>query len=320
MTFFGTIPSISPICKCISLKSKKRKEAFELLKKIESFVNPIMSRRGWKVGVLAEFFPKNGTLLGLNVNKGSKIYIRLRTCDDENIFYPLDYLIEIMLHELAHNVHGPHDAKFYGMIFLNSEFTHSLCFDHSQDGFYSQGYRLDNYVSHDNSYFKKRVLDSKQSNTLTGCHELRLGGNENIQNKPLRDLIRDAAEKRIKNLKWCGSELSITIEDNEIFEEYEEQIPFKKLLKTNSNLNNPLPEKKTIMSEYESCYKTTIPEKSWSSSFTFKNNENYLECGSCLLEHSSNASKFNTEWECIICSYVNQKHQFSCEFCNTIKT
>lgn len=37
-----------------------------------------MEKRRWRVGKLAEFFPDNGGLLGLNVNRGQKILIRLR--------------------------------------------------------------------------------------------------------------------------------------------------------------------------------------------------------------------------------------------------
>ncbi|KAG5440786.1 hypothetical protein PCK2_000222, partial [Pneumocystis canis] len=203
---------------------------------------------------------------------------------------------------------------------LNSEFIQLLCFSYFENGFYSQSHGLDHYISHDNPYFKKHHVSSgKQSNTPISCHGFRLGENGNTENKPLRDLIRDATEKRIKNLKWSESESSIIIEDSEIPVECKERIPFTTLL-TNSNLNNFLSEKQITTSEYKSVYVDVIPEKLWfCSSCTFENHVNHLQCQLCLLERPSNTSKFNTEWECIICSYVNQKHQFSCEFCNTIK-
>jgi hypothetical protein len=44
-------------------------------------VNPLLQKRGWRVKLLCEFFPKNAGLLGMNVNRGSKILLRLRPAD-----------------------------------------------------------------------------------------------------------------------------------------------------------------------------------------------------------------------------------------------
>lgn len=42
-------------------------------------VRGVLRNRGWKVGAVTEFYPKNANLLGLNVNRGHLIKIRLRT-------------------------------------------------------------------------------------------------------------------------------------------------------------------------------------------------------------------------------------------------
>lgn len=65
---------------------------------------------------LVEFFPKNPNLLGLNVNRRQKICVRLRHHHAPNTFLHLDAIIGTLLHELAHIVHGPHDAKFYKLL------------------------------------------------------------------------------------------------------------------------------------------------------------------------------------------------------------
>lgn len=60
--------------------------------------------------------PSNPSLLGLNVNRGEEIRIRLRFPHNERVFFPYEHLVGTMLHELTHIVHGPHDAKFYSLL------------------------------------------------------------------------------------------------------------------------------------------------------------------------------------------------------------
>lgn len=43
---------------------QRQEEALLLLKKLASAVKPIMRKRGWKVGELAEFLPPQWNLLG----------------------------------------------------------------------------------------------------------------------------------------------------------------------------------------------------------------------------------------------------------------
>ncbi|RUP47978.1 WLM domain-containing protein [Jimgerdemannia flammicorona] len=106
-------------------KMDRQDEATALLRKIASQVKPIMKKRGWKVTILQEFFPTNPTLLGmctpsqtltlrhadllpsndhsislgLNVNHGYKICIRLRPHYDSKMFLPYESLLGTMLHE-----------------------------------------------------------------------------------------------------------------------------------------------------------------------------------------------------------------------------
>jgi hypothetical protein len=43
----------------------REKEASHIIRKLGSCVKPIMRKRGWKVGVLAEFYPDERNLLGI---------------------------------------------------------------------------------------------------------------------------------------------------------------------------------------------------------------------------------------------------------------
>ena len=77
----------------------REREALEALRKIASLVKPIMRQRGWRVGVLTEFYPQETNLLGLNVNQGQRICLRLRYPGDERQFLPLEQVTDTMLHE-----------------------------------------------------------------------------------------------------------------------------------------------------------------------------------------------------------------------------
>ena len=71
-----------------------------------------------EVGSLCEMYPEGKVgesavcVMGLNVNKGEKILLRIRT-DDLKGFRKHLSIRKVLYHELAHNRHGDHDDKFY---------------------------------------------------------------------------------------------------------------------------------------------------------------------------------------------------------------
>lgn len=77
----------------------RESEALLILRKVASLVKPIMRRRDWKVGTLCEFYPHQRNLLGLNVNAGQKICLRLRYLSDQRQFLPIEQVVDTMLHE-----------------------------------------------------------------------------------------------------------------------------------------------------------------------------------------------------------------------------
>eukprot|EP00913_Durusdinium_trenchii_P018538 g17420.t1 len=101
-------------------------EAERLLQRLatDPGIIEIMKTRKFKVGVLTEMSPveaqermaKRGTpnmdLLGYNQNFGGMIVLRLRT-DTLKGFRPYHDLINTLIHELTHNVWGPHDHNFW---------------------------------------------------------------------------------------------------------------------------------------------------------------------------------------------------------------
>ena len=101
-----------------------RFEAEKLLQSLAAEVAPIMASHEWTVGGLLEMDPRDdqllkqkqqegGCLLGYNENGGARIYVKLRTDDDG--FRGRDELLKTLLHELCHNVVGPHNAAFFAL-------------------------------------------------------------------------------------------------------------------------------------------------------------------------------------------------------------
>lgn len=54
----------------------------------------------------------------MNGRRGTttEIRIRLRYHHSPSSFYPYEDILGTMLHEITHNVQGPHDAKFYSIL------------------------------------------------------------------------------------------------------------------------------------------------------------------------------------------------------------
>jgi len=103
-------------------------EAERLLQKLSTDpgIIDIMKTRKFNVGILTEMSPteaqermaKRGTpnmdLLGYNQNAGEMIVLRLRT-DSLKGFRPYHDLINTLIHEMTHNVWGPHDHNFWAL-------------------------------------------------------------------------------------------------------------------------------------------------------------------------------------------------------------
>ncbi|KAF5829018.1 WLM domain-containing protein [Dunaliella salina] len=95
-------------------------QAMKMLRDAAYQVQPLMRRRNWVVPVLKEFYPANASLLGLNVGGGGgrtkEIKIRLRRAYGKLSFLRYESVLGTMLHELVHNVRGPHDSIFYKIL------------------------------------------------------------------------------------------------------------------------------------------------------------------------------------------------------------
>ncbi|KAJ4485675.1 WLM domain-containing protein [Lentinula aciculospora] len=195
------------------LKDRKSvHKALQMLQRVASLVKPIMRAHSWVLPVLAEFFPDNPSLLGLNVNMGQKILVRLRPHHSPDSFLPEEDVVQTVLHELTHNVHGPHDEKFYKFLSeLQQEYDTLQRTGYSGEGFFSKGKRLGTNISHNVPAHLSRVQAAaaaekrrELSQTLGGSGRRLGGGDTGERALSLRERAKRAAERRLLDEKSCG--------------------------------------------------------------------------------------------------------------------
>ncbi|KAI8820814.1 WLM domain-containing protein [Fimicolochytrium jonesii] len=198
-------------------KYKNHSSALHILHRIASLVKPLMRAHNFHVKTLREFFPTQPNLLGLNVNRGLEIRIRLRPARDPDSFYDMVFVLGTMLHELTHIVRGPHDAKFYQFLDgLNKEYDELVAKGWKGDGFFAPGKRVGQGVGHDlpPHLARQKAMEAaekrrKINEVMIPAGGRRLGGSEGV---PLKELglspaqaAAMAAERRAKDAIWCGN-------------------------------------------------------------------------------------------------------------------
>jgi hypothetical protein len=191
--------------------------ALFLMRRVASIVKPIMVAHGYKIITFAEMFPKEAGLLGLNYNKGVKLCIRLRPQYDPSKFLPEEDLIATMLHELTHNVYGPHDEKFYGHLRkLEDEYYALKAKGWNGEGFLGPGNILGGrnidavdglglrglryQRQHAVAAMEQRLERSKGSGQRLG------GGIVNNGRLSQQEIIAQAAERRQWDQKHCSGD------------------------------------------------------------------------------------------------------------------
>ncbi|KIX01759.1 uncharacterized protein Z518_09486 [Rhinocladiella mackenziei CBS 650.93] len=188
--------------------SEKRRpaEALLMLRKIASTVKPIMRLRNWRVGVLCEFYPSEANLLGLNINRGEKICLRLRYPGDDTQFLPFENVVDTMLHELAHIVHGPHDQAFNVLWDkLRDEHEALARKGYTGEGFLGKGNVLGGKRIPMSEIKRQARAAAERRRDLTKGSGQKLGGQGILRGQNAREIIAAAAEKRLRIERGCAS-------------------------------------------------------------------------------------------------------------------
>ncbi|MCJ1283667.1 hypothetical protein MMC26_002998 [Xylographa opegraphella] len=181
-------------------------EALQTLRKVASLVKPIMRQRGWTVGTLAEFWPPEKNLLGVNWNKGQKICLRLRYPSDERQFLPIEEVVDTMLHELCHIVHGPHDEPFHKLWNqLRDEHENLIRKGYTGEGFLSNGHKLGGGRIPMHEARRRARAAAEKRQTLNAGSGQKLGGRSVRRGEDIRKVIADAATRRSTVERGCAS-------------------------------------------------------------------------------------------------------------------
>lgn len=146
-------------------------------------------------------------VIGLNVDRGQKICLRLRYPGDRNQFLPIEQVADTMLHELAHNVHGPHDAKFHALWNqLRDEHLSLSLKGYTGEGFLSEGRRLGGRTIPMDEARRLARASAEKRRTLGSGSGQRLGGATPHPGQDIRSVITNAVERRNRTLRGCAND------------------------------------------------------------------------------------------------------------------
>lgn len=151
-----------------------------------------------------------GPPLGLNVNKGQKIMLRLRYPGDRNQFLPIEQVTDTMLHELSHIVHGPHNAEFHALWDqLRDEQEGLVMKGYTGEGFLSKGHKLGGSPRVPPQEARRLARAAaeeraRQADRSRGSGQ-KLGGAPLQRGQDIRQVITNAVERRSRMDRGCAS-------------------------------------------------------------------------------------------------------------------
>ncbi|PWA86194.1 WLM-like protein [Artemisia annua] len=299
------------------LNNKVRQdEAKQILEKVAKQVQPIMRKRKWKVKLLSEFCPPNPALLGLNVNGGEEVQLRLRRQNNEWDFFPYEQILDTMLHELCHNQFGPHNADFYNLldeIRKECEELMAKGITGSGQGFDLRGKRLGGYSRQPPlSSLRQKALSAAenrvQRGTLLPSGPKRLGGDSSMKEvlSPIQAAAM-AAERRLHDDLWCSSQV--------------EELPETSKASASQELSSSEAKPSTLVSSHGEGE----PKASWECGVcTLLNQALALTCEACGTQRieEKNVRKINTNakiWSCKFCTLQNSVATERCVACGEWK-
>jgi hypothetical protein len=194
-----------------NLPHPERSLAFLERLKADPGIRAAMRAHKFSVGLLTEMDPLSYTesnhegttrILGLNRNQGEVVELRLRT-DAYDGYRDYKTIRNTLCHELAHNVHGPHDRQFWDLCHqIEREVAmadwksggHSV--GGEGGGFYDPGYEESEEIAYDHGGWTggEFVLGGGGSSSMSA---------DAVASTTLsrREIIAKAAEERIKMQK-----------------------------------------------------------------------------------------------------------------------
>ncbi|KAH9619556.1 hypothetical protein KSS87_009882 [Heliosperma pusillum] len=287
------------------LKMAGEKEARKLLEAVAEQVQPIMYKHKWKVLLLSEFCPSNPALMGLNIDGGAEIKLRLRRQEMQWDFFSYEQVLDTMLHELCHNEHGPHNADFYKLLDelrLECEELMATGITSAGGGFDLPGRRLGGFSQSPPLPFLRQhavaaAEKRAQRETLLPSGPRRLGGDSSIRAAlSPNQAAAVAAERRLHDDVWCGSK-SVG--------------GTQKQADNASSSNNPLQTEDFTWPGNPSPPASSLP--SWES---LENIPSALTCEACETPRIEKVENKLRNWSCRFCTLINNDGSEKCSACD----
>lgn len=286
------------------------------------------------------------------------VKLRLRRPNRDWDFFPHDQILDTMLHELCHNVHGPHNASFYKLWDeLRKECEELLAkgITGSGEGFDLPGRRLGGYSRQPPPLSLRQTAVAAAENrarlgSLLPSGPKRLGGDSTIMAalSPIQAAAM-AAERRLQDDIWCGSHSSECSGDEEgcsdTFEDLRDYGGSSmngldaKLLKRNHgsdirddrSKSNVIDITKDALKSRSLDHGARSPKRSCKSYNLAPNRQtSEPDCGfmdlssgsasrSTLIDGEVQSEEKFTMWECGTCTLLNPPLAPVCELCSTAR-
>ena len=168
----------------------------------------ICKQHDWKVIQIIELgLNYDINVLGLNINKGSQIKIRLKNTNNE--YYPWYELVGTLCHELAHNSIANHSQSFYKLMDQIHDDIEKLpryeeIFAEMTGSYYSKGYTMiksnitisNNTNSNNNEEKKSKYYITNNGTILDQSKVKNIKNIKPRTNKGRRKLILESLERR----------------------------------------------------------------------------------------------------------------------------
>jgi DNA-dependent metalloprotease WSS1 len=280
--------------------------------------------------------------LGMNVNAGASIMIRLRHPRDKNRFLEWHDILGTMCHELAHMQIGPHNAAFYKLwdeLSDEVERAGKASFYNPSSslssGFMTNGVKLGGSNVKSGQPLRESIAEAAAKRQKTGSLSVgsgqKLGGSltgKKLKSSQLRDLVARAAERRLVDDLWCPTQ-SADIDPNMAMPTTSHPVSsssssFSPSSSSGGSLwdcsvcTEPNPAASSVCSycgiDRWSSYSQNdnddqpATKRSASSSSSSSNHENKSSyCQPCAPAIRSNSSVKNDRvWECLTCTFINE--------------
>ncbi|XP_074288048.1 DNA-dependent metalloprotease WSS1-like [Silene latifolia] len=309
------------------LKMAGEKEARKILEDVAKQVQPIMYKHKWKVQLLSEFCPSNPALMGLNIDGGAEIKLRLRRQERQWDFFTYEQILDTMLHELCHNEHGPHNTDFYKLLDelrLECEELMAKGITGAGRGFDIPGRRLGGFSQppplpllrqHALAAAERRA----QRGTLLPSGPRRLGGDSSIKAAlSPNQAAAMAAERRLHDDMWCGSK-SVGGTQNQSDNASSSTNSWQTQDFTwPGNASSPIGNPSSPVSSLPSweSHENTGTQETWQcDACTLINKPLALTCEACETPRIEKVELQLRNWSCRFCTLINSNGSEKCSAC-----